>query len=143
MRTATQILLVAFGSSIGGLARWGVTLWFGRWFGAAFPWGTMFINITGSFFLGWFMTILTERLGAFRMLGLRADDLRLMIGIGFTGAFTTFSTFEYECHQLFGDGNGLAGAAYVALSVFIGLAAVHAGVVLAHSGFGFGGGARA
>lgn len=133
MRIASQILLVAFGSSLGGLARWGVTVWFGRWFGAAFPWGTLFINLSGSLFLGWFLTILSERMVAVKSLWLSADDLRLMIAVGFTGAYTTFSTFEYESHRLLGDGDGLAGAAYIALSVFIGLVAVRAGVMLAHA----------
>ena len=61
----------------------------------------------------------------------RPDDLRLLVAVGFTGAYTTFSTFEYEAHGLLGDGDGLAGAAYVALSVFVGLVAVRGGVLLA------------
>ena len=131
MRIVTQILLVAFGSSLGGLLRWGVGLAFGRWFGTFFPWGTFFINISGSLFLGWFTTVVEQRLtNSFWM---RPDDLRLLIAVGFTGAYTTFSTFEYESHRLFGDGDGLAGAAYVALSVFVGLLAVHLGVVLARA----------
>ncbi len=136
MPTATQILLVAFGSALGGLARWGVTVWFGRWLGAAFPWGTFTVNISGSLFLGWFLTILAERMAAVKSLWFSPDDLRLMVAVGFTGAYTTFSTFEYESHRLLGDGDGLAGAAYVALSVFLGLIAVRAGVVLAHAGTG-------
>ena len=132
VRTAFQILLVAFGSSLGGLARWGVTLWFGRWFGAAFPWGTFFINISGSLFLGWFTTVLEDRLALTETAWFRPDDLRLLIAVGFTGAYTTFSTFEYESHKLLSDGYGLAAAAYVALSVFIGLIAVRLGVLVAH-----------
>ena len=45
MHTASQILLVAVGSALGGLARWGVGLWFLRTLGPAFPWGTLFINV--------------------------------------------------------------------------------------------------
>lgn len=129
MHTISPILLVAIGSSLGGLTRWGVTLWFGRLFGTAFPWGTFFINVSGSLFLGWFTTILAERLSESSWI--RADDLRLLVAVGFTGAYTTFSTFEYESHRLLRDGDGLAGAAYVALSVFLGLVAVRLGVVLA------------
>ncbi|MFL5244465.1 MAG: fluoride efflux transporter FluC [Gemmataceae bacterium] len=135
MRTAFQIFLVAFGSSLGGLTRWGVTVWFGRWFGTAFPWGTLFINLSGSLFLGWFTTALTERF-AFERAWLRADDLLLIIAVGFTGAFTTFSTFEFESHRLLSDGDRIAGAAYIALSVFVGLLAVRAGVLLARVGGG-------
>jgi fluoride exporter len=136
VRMFVQILLVAFGSSLGGLTRWGVTVWFGRWFGGAFPWGTLFINISGSLFLGWFATVLSERWVPSPAAWLKADDLRLMIAVGFTGAYTTFSTFEFETHSLFKDGETLAGSAYVALSVFVGLLAVRAGVMLAKMGGG-------
>jgi CrcB protein len=129
--TLVQIALVAFGSALGGLTRWGVALWFGRWFGASFPWGTLFINVTGSMFLGWFLTVVDERLVLSGSRWLRADDLKLMVAVGFTGAYTTFSTFEFETHKLLGDGDGLAGAAYVAVSVFVGLMAVRCGVLLA------------
>jgi CrcB protein len=127
---------VAVGSAIGGLARWGVGVWFGRWLGTAFPWGTLFINISGSLFLGWFTTVLAERLVLSESSWLRADDLRLLVAYGFTGAYTTFSTFEYETYKLASDGDALAAAAYVALSVFVGLAAVRLGVILARAGGG-------
>jgi CrcB protein len=91
----------------------------------------MFINLSGSLFLGWFMTVLSDRLVLSESAWLRADDLRLMVAVGFTGAYTTFSTFEYETHKLLGDGDGLAGASYVAISVFLGLLAVRLGVALA------------
>jgi CrcB protein len=99
--------------------------------GSAFPFGTFFINISGSFFLGWFMTALGNRLPGSGPVWITANDLRLMIAVGFTGSYTTFSTFEYETHKLLTDGDWLAGAAYVALSVFVGLAAVRLGVILA------------
>jgi fluoride exporter len=130
VHTITQILLVAIGSSLGGLTRWGVTLWFGRWFGAAFPWGTFFINVSGSLFLGWFATVLDKGLALPGSSWLRPGDLRLLVAVGFTGAYTTFSTFEYESHQRLSEGDGLTGATYVALSVFLGLMAVRLGVVL-------------
>lgn len=130
MRILIHIGLVAFGSAIGGLARWGVGLAMARWLGTAFPWGTLVINISGSLFLGWFTTLLTDRL--LQGTGwLDADALRLMIAVGFTGAYTTFSTFEYETHGLFRDGRSLAATAYLAASVFLGLTAVRLGVVLA------------
>ena len=133
MRPFAQIALVAVGSAAGGLARWGASLAFARWLGTAFPWGTFLINVSGCLFLGWFSTLLTDRLLYTPSAWLTADDLRLMVAVGFTGAYTTFSTFEYESHRLLGDGDGLAGAAYVAFSVFLGLAAVRLGVVLARA----------
>jgi CrcB protein len=130
VRVLVHIGLVAFGSAIGGLARWGVGLAAARWLGTAFPWGTLTINISGSLFLGWFTTRLGDRL--LQGVGwLDADALRLMVAVGFTGAYTTFSTFEYESHGLFGDGRSIAGTVYLATSVLLGLAAVRFGVVLA------------
>jgi CrcB protein len=123
--------LVAFGSAIGGLLRWLVTVYSARLFGTAFPWGTFFINLSGSLFLGWFATVLSDRLVLSESSWLRPDDLRLMIAVGFTGAYTTFSTFEYETHGLLRDGDGLAGMTYLFSSVFLGLLAVRLGVLLA------------
>ena len=123
--------LVALGSAIGGLARWGVTVGAGRLLGTAFPWGTFLINVAGSFFLGWFTTILAERLVLGPGAWLKADDLRLLIAVGFTGAFTTFSTFEYESDKLIRDGDGFAGTTYLIASVVLGLLAVRCGIMLA------------
>jgi CrcB protein len=127
-----QIVLVAIGSAIGGLTRWAVALGAARLLDTAFPWGTLFINLSGSLFLGWFSTVLAERLppGA-QAWWIHPDDLKLLVAVGFTGAYTTFSTFEYESHQQMNDGNYLAAAAYIALSVFLGLVAVRLGVRLA------------
>lgn len=130
MRTVvTQILFVALGSSIGGVTRWAVTIWFADWFGRAFPWGTLFINVSGSMFLGWFATVTDQRLSEF----FRIDpgNLRLLVATGFTGAYTTFSTFEYESQNMLERGLRLSAAAYVAMSVFLGLVAAQAGVLLA------------
>jgi CrcB protein len=131
MRLLFQIGLVAFGSSLGGLARWGATAGAARLFGTAFPWGTFLINVSGSLFLGWFTTVLSDRLLLSAGSWLRPDDLRLMVAVGFTGAFTTFSTFEYESHSLLRDGDGLAGISYIFASVFLGLLAVRFGILLA------------
>jgi fluoride exporter len=130
MRTLVQVLLVAVGSSIGGVARYGVGVWFGRWFGSGFPWGTLFINVSGSLFLGWFMTVLDQKLAFSETAWLQSNDLKLLVGVGFTGAYTTFSTFEYEASGILRDGDTLAAAAYVALSVFLGFVAVRYGVHL-------------
>jgi CrcB protein len=103
-----------------------------RLFGTAFPWGTFFINVSGSLFLGWFTTVLSDRLMLSESSWLRPDDLRLMVAVGFTGAYTTFSTFEYESHGLLRDGDGMAGMAYIFGSIFLGLLAVRFGILLAH-----------
>ncbi len=131
MRVLFQIVLVAFGSALGGLARWGLGTYAARLFGTAFPWGTFVINVSGCLFLGWFATVLSERLVLGEGSWLRADDLRLMVAVGFTGAYTTFSTFEFEAHGLLRDGDGLKGMTYLFASVFLGLLAVRLGIMLA------------
>jgi CrcB protein len=134
MDVLSKVGLVAFGSALGGLSRWGLTIGGARLLGTAFPWGTLFINLLGSFFLGWLMTVLSERLPDGGWGWLRPDDVRLMVAVGFTGAFTTFSTFEYEALGLLRDGDNLAGLVYLIGSVAAGLVAVHLGIVLARSG---------
>jgi fluoride exporter len=131
VRLLIQIVLVSVGGSLGALLRWGVGVVAGRWLGTAYPWGTFIINISGSLFLGWFMTLLTDRLPHTEGLWLSPNDLRLMIAVGFTGAYTTFSTFEYESNGLLRDGDGLLGITYIFASVFLGLVAVRIGIFLA------------
>ena len=138
MRVFLQIVLVAVGSALGGLARWGVSLGVPRLLEswkvpasvAGYPWATFLINVTGSLFLGWFSTLLADKLlpedG-----WLRPDDLRLMLAVGFTGAYTTFSTFEYESEKMLREGDGFLGVTYLFASVFLGLIAVRLGVFLA------------
>jgi CrcB protein len=130
VRLLFQILLVSVGSALGGLARWGVGSAIGHLLGTKFPYGTLLINVTGSLFLGWFLTVLGERY-VNEDGWLRADDLRLLLAVGFTGAYTTFSTFEVESHTLLRDGDGLAAMTYVVGSVFLGLLAVRGGILLA------------
>src|SRR5262249_19028570 len=129
-RLLVQIGLVSLGSALGGLARWGMTAGSARLLGTAFPWGTLAINVLGSLFLGWFSAVLSERLAPGEGAWLRPDDLRLLVAVGFTGAFTTFSTFEYEAHELLRDGDGLRGTIYLLASVTVGLLAVRLGIAL-------------
>jgi fluoride exporter len=117
--------LVAAGAALGGLLRWGVGLAFAAWVGAAFPWGTLFINVTGCLFLGWFGKWLTDRLPQ------RTEELRLFVAVGFCGAYTTFSSYELEASHLLRDGMGVLAALYLAGSVVLGLAAVQLGIWLA------------
>ncbi len=134
MNLLFRMALVAFGSAVGGLLRWGIGAAAGRLLGSALPYGTFFINITGSLFLGWFFTLLGERLPMGERPWLGPDDLRLLIAVGFTGAYTTFSTFEWEASSLLRDGQNTAGLMYIVGSVVVGLIALRLGVVLAKLG---------
>lgn len=131
MRILVQVGLVALGSSLGGLARWGIGIVAARWLGTAFPYGTLIINLSGSLFLGWILTVLSERMTEGADTWWRPDDLRLAIGVGFTGAFTTFSTFQWESHGMLREGNGSGGAIYLIGSVLLGLLAIRCGILLA------------
>jgi len=131
VRLLFQIGLVAFGSACGGLLRWGVGAAAARLLGAGLPYGTFIINVSGSLFLGWFSTVLADRMLLSQHPWLRPDELRLLIAVGFAGAFTTFSTFEWESHALLRDGQSLAATTYMVLSVFLGLLAIRAGIALA------------
>jgi CrcB protein len=65
-----------------------------------------------------------------------SEAMRLALGVGFLGAFTTFSTFEFESHALLDDGSWLLAATNIVASVFLGLLAVRAGIVLARAWLG-------
>ena len=130
MHALTQIGLVTLGSCVGGLLRWAIGVGFGRLFGTTFPWATFFINISGSMFLGWFLTAVGRYVpGEYAWFS--RDGLKLMVAVGFTGAYTTFSTFEFESHTLLSDGDYLKGITYIVGSLFLGLVAVRLGMKLA------------
>jgi fluoride exporter len=134
VKSLFQIALVAVGSAAGGLLRWGIGAAAGRLLGTAFPYGTFIINLTGCLFLGWFFTLLGERLQVSEHPWLGQDDLRLLIAVGFTGAYTTFSTFEWEASSLFRDSENITGTVYLIGSVVLGLLAIRLGVALAKIG---------
>ena len=127
MERVLPYLLVGVGSFIGGNARFVLARWVGGIVEGRFPAGTILINVSGSFVLGFLGALLAQRAVA------NADALRLAIGVGFCGGFTTFSTFEFETHALFEDGAWLTAVTNIFLSLFAGLVAVRLGVVAAKS----------
>ena len=118
----TNYLLVAAGSAVGGMARYGLSGLAGRWFGETFPWGTMLVNVSGSLIIGLIATLV-------------APDGRLLVGpearvflmIGMLGGFTTFSSFSLETLNLVRDGEWLWASANVVLSMLLCLVAVWVG----------------
>ena len=118
-----QCMLIGCGGFIGALARYFVGTWVTtRLPHSTFPWGTFVINATGSFLLGLIATLLAERL-------LQNANWRPFITIGFIGAYTTFSTFEYETLQL---GSSLQALTNLVGSVIVGYGCVWIGSQLAH-----------
>jgi CrcB protein len=121
MNEVTRILWVGFGGFCGAIARYLLGGWIAARFGPQFPWGTLVINLSGSFILGVVATLLAERLVA-------PPQVRLFIAIGFLGAYTTFSTFTYETLALWENGSYLRAAANIFGSLLAGLLAVWLGV---------------
>jgi CrcB protein len=117
---------IALGSALGGMARHWCTMVAATWFGAAFPWGTLFINIIGSFIIGLFFA-LTGPEGRLQV----PLDARLFVMTGICGGYTTFSAFSLQSLSLFQDGAWLRGGAYIAASVALCLMGVWAGYALA------------
>jgi fluoride exporter len=127
MGSMLPYLLVGVGGFVGANARFIAAKWSGAMFGVSVPVGTFFVNVLGSFLLGFLGSVLAEKTVA------NADSFRLALGIGFLGAFTTFSTFEYETHALFEDGSWLIALANMFVSLFFGLIAVRLGVLAART----------
>jgi CrcB protein len=119
MRTA---IAVAVAGALGALARYGVGGLILTRTGRTFPWETFVVNMSGSFVLGFLFTAMAEQLTT-------ASWLRAAVTIGFVGAYTTFSTLEFETYRLLENGAlGLA-AANILGSVVAGLLAVYLGIV--------------
>ena len=125
MATLMPYLLVGLGGFIGANARFVVARLVGAVFETRFPLGTFVINVSGSFLLGVLGTLVAQKVMP------NSESMRLALGVGFLGAFTTFSTFEFETHALFDDGSWLTATTNMFASLFVGLLAVRAGIVVA------------
>ena len=119
-------LWIAIGSALGGVARHWCTDLSVRMFGTAFPWGTLFINVLGSFIIGLFFT-LTAADGRFDA----STNMKLFVMVGICGGYTTFSAFSLQTLALFQAGQWGRGVGYIVASVVLCLIAVWAGYVLA------------
>lgn len=114
-----QVLLVALGGAVGSAARYGVGFAAARWFGLGFPWGTLTVNVLGGLAMG----LLAARVGP------ENEPLRLLIGTGLLGGFTTFSAFSLETVRLMEHQPGLA-ALYALASLVLSVGACWAGFTL-------------
>ncbi|GAA2626251.1 fluoride efflux transporter CrcB [Paractinoplanes durhamensis] len=112
------LLLVAIGAAIGAPLRYLTDRAVQRRHESAFPWGTMTVNVVGSFVLGLLTAIPAD------------PAFTALLGTGFCGALTTYSTFSYETLRLTQDGNRFHAAANVIVSVVAGLGAAAIGLIL-------------
>jgi CrcB protein len=120
----TKILCVAVGGAFGAMARYLINIsplqnLFGK-----FPFHTFFINVAGSFLIGFLLILFTDKWSV-------GENLRLAVMIGFLGAFTTFSTYELEIWQLIKESQYVTAFAYLFLSVLVGFMGIIAGIGLA------------
>ncbi|MEP7213412.1 MAG: fluoride efflux transporter CrcB [Acidobacteriota bacterium] len=122
MEAFTKILSIAVGGAAGAVARYLVNISPLANLFEKFPFPTFFINVTGSFLIGFLFILLNDRFQVH-------DDLRLALIVGFLGAFTTFSTFELELYGLVKEGSFLTAFAYLFLSVAAGFVGVAAGIL--------------
>ena len=125
MAALMPYVLVGLGGFIGANARFVVARLVGALFETRFPLGTFVINVSGSFLLGVLGTLVAQKVMP------NSESMRLALGVGFLGAFTTFSTFEFETHALIDDGSWLTATTNMFASLFVGLLAVRAGIVVA------------
>jgi fluoride exporter len=122
-------LWVGLGSAIGGIARYWTGVAAARMAGESFPWGTLLINIIGSFVIGYFGTLSLPD-------GPRpvSAGIRLFVLVGFCGGFTTFSSFSLQTVELIRDGEIGRAAAYIASSVVLCLLGTIIGIYAGQAG---------
>ena len=118
-----SLLLVCVGGAAGAGARYLVDGWISARAGGAFPWGTLTVNLSGSFLLGLLFALAIES-------SVLPSSIRAPVMIGFVGAYTTFSTLMLETYRLVEDGAVWLAVANVVGSSVLGLIAVVAGIAL-------------
>ena len=119
-----KYLLIAVGGALGSVARFWVGSTISGRIGTKFPYGTFVINITACVIIGFTLTYMGKRAGL-------NPAWRYLIPVGFIGAYSTFSTYEWETLSTLRSGAFAMGALYAVGSLILGLAAVWAGAVAA------------
>jgi CrcB protein len=122
--TIAPYLAISLGGVLGANARYLVAVYVAERLGAEFPYGTMLINVTGSLVIGFFLTLVSERLEV-------SPLWRLFFATGFLGAYTTFSTYAFETATLLREGAYGPALTYLFGSVAAGMIGVMVGIALA------------
>jgi len=124
MITGLGWFAIAMGGALGATARFAMSHHVYQWFGRDFAWGTLSVNILGSFFMGLIAVLFVDKLGV-------SAEWRAFIMVGFLGAFTTFSTFSYETMQYIEVGEINKAFLNIAVSITTCLVAVWLGMLAA------------
>lgn len=120
-------LWVGLGGFLGAIARFALSTLIAERFGVSFPWGTLLVNLTGSFLIGLIMAALLER-------SMADSFLRLLIVVGFLGGYTTFSSYTFEAITLMERGAWTPAFAYMLGGNLLGLLATLGGIAVAKLG---------
>lgn len=116
-RMVLHLTMIAIGAALGANLRYGVSIWVASRFGTAFPYGTLMINVVGSFLIGLLMALSMTRLPL-------SESLRLFVVTGLLGGFTTFSSFSYEAYMLVLNRSWLLALLYLIGSMLLGFLSV-------------------
>lgn len=119
-----KYFLIALGGALGSMARYWVGSMVANRMGTKFPYGTFVINITACVIIGFSLTLLARRVDI-------NPVWRFLVPVGFIGAYSTFSTYEWETLSTLRSGAFVLGALYAVSSLILGLAAVWGGSLLA------------
>lgn len=122
--TFLDVVLIFIGSGLGGIARFLLAHSISLKFASSFPYGTLLVNICGSFLIGLISIIIFSRVAFI------APHLRFLLLIGFLGGFTTFSTFAWETVYLFEVGEVLTGLLNIFLSLGLSIIMTWLGIIL-------------
>ncbi len=118
-----NFFLVSLGGAIGSMLRYGTGVLSIKLLGINFPWGTLTVNILGSFCIGIVFALLSHTQNL-------SEDIKLFAMVGILGGFTTFSAFSLDTISLFERGQYLYASLYIASSVILSLLATLAGIML-------------
>jgi fluoride exporter len=119
-------LLISLGAVFGANLRYWVGVWAAGRLGTSFPYGNLIINLTGSFILGFFMTLAVDRL-------LLDPRWRIFFAVGFLGSYTTFSSYTFESLSLIMENQWLPGLFNLLGSALLGGVAVFLGIIAARA----------
>jgi CrcB protein len=118
---------IAIGGAIGSMGRYGVSRALTLWFGETFPWGTLVVNVTGSFLIGLLAGLTSDPDSRF----IAAPDMRQFLLVGLCGGYTTFSSFSLQTLTLIRENDVLEAGSNVVLSVVLCLVFVWLGAIVA------------